>query len=139
MGSFNELVERYHSALQDFVKGNAKPMEDLFSHREDVCLANPFGSIMHGWNSVREALERAASFYEEGTHSFENITTYSTPELGYIIEVERFKAKLGRKAETSSGSLRVTSIFRKEDDVWKVVQRHADPLTSTQTSYKVNN
>jgi len=38
----------------------------------------------------------------------------------------------------STGSLRVTSIFRKEDGVWKVVQRHADSLTSTQASYKVN-
>jgi ketosteroid isomerase-like protein len=93
---------------------------------------------VHGWESVKEALERAASFYEEGMHSFENVMKYETSELAYLIEIEKFKAKLGRQAEMSTGSLRVTSIFRKEDGVWKVVQRHADPLTSTQASYKVN-
>ena len=29
----------------------------------------------------------------------------------------------------STFELRVTTIFRLEDDDWKVVQRHADPVT----------
>ena len=72
---------------------------------------------MHGWESVKEALERAASFYEEGMHSFENAMKYEASELAYLIEIEKFKAKLGGQAEMSTGSLRVTSIFRKEDGV----------------------
>ena len=95
MRDFDELVKRYHIALQDFVKGNAKPMEDLFSHREDVSLANPFGGIVDGWESGKEALERAASFYEEGMHSFENVMKYEASELAHLIEIEKFKTKLG--------------------------------------------
>lgn len=133
MRDFDELVEQYHNALQDFVEGNARPMQDTFSHREDITLANPFGDIMHGWESVKKALERAATAYREGTHSFENIVTYTSSELGYIVEVEKFKAKLAGKTEMSNGALRVTSIFRKEDGVWKCIHRHADPQTSLQT------
>ena len=39
----DELIEQYHLALGEFVKGNPEPAKQLFSHREDVSLANPLG------------------------------------------------------------------------------------------------
>ena len=92
---------------------------------------------MHGWEAVKKAQEQAATLYREGTHSTENIAKYATAELGYIIEIEKVRAKLGGEAEMSTGSLRVTSIFRKEDGIWKCVHRHADSLTSEQTTESV--
>lgn len=46
-----------------------------------------------------------------------------TPELAYIVEMEPFEAKLGGREELSSGALRVTMIFRREEDGWKIVHR----------------
>jgi hypothetical protein len=37
------VLERFKRAGNEFVKGNPKPVQELFSHREDVTLANPFG------------------------------------------------------------------------------------------------
>ena len=37
--------------------------------------------------------------------------------------------KLGNAAEKVPISLRVTTIFRREDGEWKIVHRHADPIT----------
>ncbi len=37
----DEVVEQYHLALGEFMKGNPEPVKKLFSHREDVTLANP--------------------------------------------------------------------------------------------------
>jgi hypothetical protein len=39
----DELIKQYHLALDEFVKGNPEPVQKLFSHREDVTLANPLG------------------------------------------------------------------------------------------------
>jgi hypothetical protein len=39
----DELIERYQLGLDDFMKGNPEPVKELFSHREDVTLANPLG------------------------------------------------------------------------------------------------
>ena len=38
----DKLIEHYHLATAEFVKGNPEPYKELFSHREDVTLANPF-------------------------------------------------------------------------------------------------
>jgi hypothetical protein len=37
----DRLIERYHLALGEFVKGNPEPVKELFSHKDDVTLANP--------------------------------------------------------------------------------------------------
>ncbi len=44
----DEVVEQYHLAAGEFVKGNPEPAQKLFSHREDVTLANPFGPPARG-------------------------------------------------------------------------------------------
>ncbi len=49
--------------------------------------------------------------------------------LGFIVDFERTRAKFGTRLDASTIELRVTTIFRLEDGEWKVVHRHADPLT----------
>jgi len=134
----DEVVEQFHLALSEFMKGNPEPAKKLFSHREDVTLANPFGGVAHGWKQVAETMERAAEHYRDGdATSFEIVAKYVTPELAYVVEVERYKAKVGGREEIVPFALRVTSIRRPEDGIWKVVHRHADPITMAQPAESV--
>ena len=55
---FDEAVDRYHRAASEFVKGNPEPYKLVFSQREDVSLANPFGPVVRGWKQVAETMER---------------------------------------------------------------------------------
>lgn len=57
---------------------------------------------------------------------------YATPDLGYIVEIEKYNAKLIGREDVVSVALRVTSIFRREDGTWKLVHRHGDPVTAIQ-------
>jgi ketosteroid isomerase-like protein len=52
------------------------------------------------------------------------------PELAYIVEIERDRVKVGDADAFAASSLRVTSIFRREDGEWRLVHRHADPITA---------
>jgi ketosteroid isomerase-like protein len=134
----DQVVEQYHLALGEIVKGNPEPLKMVYSHREDVTLANPFGPPVRGWEQAAATIERAASNYKDGeVVGFENVAKYVTPELAYIVEVERYKAKVGGGEELAPISLRVTSIFRREDGVWKIVHRHADPITTAQPAESV--
>jgi ketosteroid isomerase-like protein len=51
-------------------------------------------------------------------------------DLAYTVEIESYRARVGGAEEMTPVSLRVTSVFRREDGVWKVVHRHADPITA---------
>jgi ketosteroid isomerase-like protein len=118
----DEVVEQYHLALGEFVKGNPEPAQKLWSHREDVTLVTPLGPPARGWKQVAETSERAASNFRDGeATSFETIAKYVTPELAYIVWVERYKIKLGGMEDFAPSALRVTMIFRPEEGTWKVV------------------
>jgi ketosteroid isomerase-like protein len=120
------------------VKGNPAPYKMIFSHREDVSLGNPFGPFVRGWKQVAETMERAASLYRDGEIiGFENVAKYVTPDLAYIVEVERIKAKVGGKQDIASLALRSTSVLRREEGTWKVLHRHADPITTVQPAESI--
>ena len=127
MSSLNEAVEEYHDALRELVKGNPAPIK-MFSQRDDVVLCNPFHPFARGPNEVAETTGEAASHFSQGVYDFEQIVMFSTPALGYIVEIERFKALLDGKE--ASGALRVTTIFRLEEGTWRIAHRHADSITS---------
>ena len=134
----DQLIEQFQLALDEFVKGNPEPVQLLFSHREDVNLVNPFGPPARGWEQVAATKERAASNLRDGEMvSFENVAKYVTPELAYVVWVERQKAKVGARGDVTPFALRVTMIFRPVDGEWKVVHRHADPITTPQPAESV--
>jgi ketosteroid isomerase-like protein len=134
----DELIEQYQLALGEFVKGNPEPAKRLYSHREDVTLANPLGPAVRGWEQVAATMERAASNLRDGEMvAFENVAKYVTPELAYVVWVERQQAKVGAREDIAPSALRVTMIFRPEDGTWKVVHRHADPITTARPAESI--
>jgi ketosteroid isomerase-like protein len=135
---FDDFIEQYHQALDEILKGSPRGYDRVYSRREDVTLANPFGPPVQGWEQVAQTIERAASTFRDGeVTGFERVVTCITPELAYIVEVERGRTKVGGADDVTPISLRVTSIFRPEDGTWKVVHRHADPITTTRPAQSV--
>ena len=114
-------------------------MKSFFSHRDDVTLANPLvGLPARGWERVAATLEHASSQFRDGENvGFETVAKYVTPELAYVLLIERDKVKVGGSEDTAPSALRVTMIFRPEDGTWKVVHRHADPITTPQPAESV--
>jgi ketosteroid isomerase-like protein len=134
----DRLIEQYQLGLEEFVKGNPEAVKKLFSHRDDVTLANPLGPPARGWDQVAATIERAASNFRDGEDLHcETVAKYVTPELAYTVWIEQVKAKVGGRDEIVPTALRVTMIFRPEDGVWKVLHRHADPITTPRAAESV--
>lgn len=136
--ALEETIDRCHGALVALLNGDATSWAELFSHRDDVTLGNPFGPFVRGLDDVMSTAAAAADRYRDGEIvAFERAATYVGADLACIAEVERFRARVGGGEEMSDVALRVTTTFRREDGVWKVVHRHADPITTPQSAESV--
>ena len=134
----DEVIEQYHLALGEFLKGNPEPLKMMYSRREYVSLTNPFGLRACGWEQVAQIMERGASYYGEGEIvGFENVAKHVAPGLAYIVEIEQLNSKVGGREDVAPFTLRVTSIFGPEEGTWKVVHRRADPITTPQPAESV--
>src|SRR5215210_2541751 len=93
---FEEVLEQCQLAIGEFVKGDPKPIQKLFSHQEDVTLANPLGPaapgigpVAHGSDEVAKTQEHAASHVRDGESvGFEIVARYVTAELAYVVWIE---------------------------------------------------
>ena len=138
VGEVDQLIKQYQLALDEFMKGNPRPVQELFSHRDDASLANPYGPPVRGWDGIAKTTEHAASLRRDGRAAgFEIVAKNVTPELAYVVQIEHMESKVGEREDVTPYALRATMIFRPEDGTWKVVHRHADPITTPQPAESV--
>ncbi len=131
-------IARSHEALDHFMRGDPKPLQSLFSRRDDVSLGNPFGPFVRGWADVEATMGRAATNYRDGEAvGFDRISEDRSEGLAYIVETERFRAKVGASDAVSSLALRCTTVLRREDGDWRIVHRHADPITGARAAESI--
>ncbi len=128
---FDDALEKYHHALGEFNKGRPEFVLDMFSERDDVSLANPLGPTVRGRTQVVHTAKRAASNLRDGdVINIETLAKVATPDLAFVVENEHYKVKVGGGQDLSTVALRATTIFRLEEDVWRIVHRHADTTVS---------
>jgi ketosteroid isomerase-like protein len=128
---FDDAVTAFSDALDHYVKGDPGPVLAVLSRREDVTLCNPVGAPRRGPMDVDQAAAEGATHLSGGSvRGFEEISRYATADLGYVVRIERTQARVDGSAEVMPLALRVTLIFRREGDGWKLAHRHADPITS---------
>jgi len=131
-------IEQSHAALAAILKGDPSVYQALYSPADDVTLGNPFGPYVRGRQKVEQTLAGAASHYRDGeVVEVELIAKYVSETLACIVEVERGRAKVGGAEEVVPVAVRVTSVFRLESRSWKLVHRHADPITSPRPATSV--
>jgi ketosteroid isomerase-like protein len=124
-------LDEYHRAAREMTNGNPGVYKQLYSRRDDVTLANPFGPPVRGWSEVSLTLDRAAEHYRDGeVVEFTNLSTVISADMAYTVEIERLRARVGGAEEMAVVAVRVTTIFRRENGGWQVIHRHADPITT---------
>jgi ketosteroid isomerase-like protein len=134
----DRVIDESHRALDAFAKGDSEPLKALYSHEADVSIANPFGPPVRGWEEAAHTMDRAATYYRDGRATgFERMAEFATPGLAYVVEMEHFEAKMGRSEEISPVTLRVTTVPRPEGGTWKIVHRHADPISAIRAADSV--
>jgi ketosteroid isomerase-like protein len=130
-----DFIRQCEQAWRVFVTGDPGPAMVLFSRRNDVTLANPWGPAVTGWAEVSKTLEAAAARFRHGhLTAFDVLTKFVSDDLACYHEIERGQAMLGGRSELEPFALRVTSTYRREGGQWHIVLRHADPIVAPRTA-----
>jgi ketosteroid isomerase-like protein len=109
--------------------GYASPRIAMWSHQDPVTL---FGTVTTktGWEAIRPTFDWLASTFSNCMSAeYEVLAAGTSGDLAYVVGIEHTTASL-RGGPPTYYSLRVTTIFRREDGAWKVVHRHGDPYDS---------
>jgi ketosteroid isomerase-like protein len=131
MADLADFLTEYQRSVEAFITGDPEPQKRLWSRADDAVLANPLVPVAQGWEAIARVLDETAALLHDGTASaVERIAGFATPDLAYTVVIEHDLVRIGDAAAAAESTLRVTSIFRREADGWKVVHRHADPITS---------
>ena len=119
-----QASDRFYSALDSMLNGDAAPMADVWSHDSSVSTMHPLGGREVGWDAVRGSWEGAAQAFEGGTHEVSDLEVCVLGDTAYTTGIEHVDATIGGKS--LHFDIRATNIFRREDGEWKVVHHHTD-------------
>jgi ketosteroid isomerase-like protein len=125
-----EMMPRIHEAETALHNGDAGPRFAMWSHTDPVTV---FGAAFSpiGWAEVAPMFDDLATRFSDcSSCEWEVVAAEVGDDLAYLVAIERTTAAIGG-SEATSYMLRSTTIFRREDDEWKIVHRHADPIDDT--------
>ncbi|MEM9631774.1 MAG: nuclear transport factor 2 family protein [Pseudomonadota bacterium] len=116
----------FFEALNEMFAGNVKPMENLWSHADDVIYMGPVPELFHvGWKVTDLDWITQAKAHLSGT--IEVVKRHMT--LGHDLAVAHHIAEVsGQGPDQGALRMRGTNVFRKEQGQWKLISHHSDPL-----------
>ena len=127
---FERFMERREQAARAFVSGEAAPLGRIVARDLPATFFGPQGGYEQGPDHVYSVYERDAARFSEGDTNFKILQKAASDGIAYWVGFQRATARLGGNPEPIPFDLRVTEVFRREGEEWKLVHRHADALAS---------
>lgn len=117
----------FYSALNIMFVGDVAPMLAVWSHKDDVTTMGPTGKYNRGWAAVKKDWEEQAALKLGGKVEPSEINVIVGEDLAVLSDYETGQNN-NAEGKTATVKLRGTSMFRKEDGVWKMIGHHTDTL-----------
>lgn len=127
--SVSAAIARLHTAMARVAMGDVSAIKALYSHNADATSFFGWGGYERGWDAVERRWDWAGRQFKGGSVSYENLTTVVTQDMFLVTDIETYTNQhMAGVAGVTGWSNRVTHIFRREGDEWRLVHRHANRL-----------
>lgn len=130
--NFDAFLRRFEEANTAFMNGDVSLWMPLVSHSERTSIFGGFGGREVGWSQIGPRYEWASAQFRrsDAKVEFEYLEKYVGADTAYTVAIERCTVTYADQPGEHAHELRVTMVFALEDSTWKIVHRHADPLTT---------
>ena len=126
---FEQFLRQRHAAGGDYVSGNPEPLGRVVAQKLPATFFSPRGDVTLGTREVWSRYERDASLFTSGSvNTFEPLDSAAGIDIAYWVGFQRSQANMRGEDQPVPFDLRVTEVYRRENDQWKLVHRHADPF-----------
>ena len=116
--------KQFYAGLNRVVNGDAGLLADSWSHSASVTTMHPIGGREVGWDAVRGSFEQVAEISSEGKIELKDQLIRVVGDVAYEVGIEHGQLKLaGHQANIEH---RVTNIYERVAEGWKIVHHHAD-------------
>jgi ketosteroid isomerase-like protein len=126
---FEQFMAIRDDAARAYVNGDAEPVDGLATDTAPASFFGPDGGVVTEPAAIRAAFRSGAQLFAPGGEStLEVLDARAAGDVGYWCGIQHATVHLASDDSTVAMPLRITEIFRREPDGWKLVHRHADPL-----------
>jgi ketosteroid isomerase-like protein len=115
---------QFYTALGRMVEGDAASISAIWSHDATVTTLHPIGGRQTGWDEVRGSFEQVAGIASGGRAELREQRIQVVGDLAYEVGVEYGKITVA--GEQVAIDQRVTNVYRREPEGWKIVHHHTD-------------
>jgi ketosteroid isomerase-like protein len=130
---FEAMLEKVDAAQLELQNGKPAAFKALWSKADDITLSGGFGgTVEKGWDAISRRLDWVGAQFSDGNHRVERIVANANGDLGYVVQLEHLRFKSPADGKETTRDYRVTMIFRRETDGWKIVHRQADAQMTKQ-------
>lgn len=128
--SFRAFLPSFEEGISRFINGDPTLWKQNASRAADATIMGAWGAYEKGWDQVGTRYDWAASRFQRGgsTVKMEYLASGVSGDLAYTVAIEHSEIRIIGQERPASMKLRVTHLFRRENGVWKILHRHADPL-----------
>lgn len=121
------MLAQVDAAQIELQNGKPAAFKAVWSHADDVTLSGGFGGMIErGWEAINSRIDWAASQFSKSSNTIERLVVNESGDLGYVVQVEHVRFQVPGQEKEVRRHYRVTMVFRREPEGWRIVHRQAD-------------